>query len=564
MENAFTELSLVIAIAVIVSSILRLVRQPLIIGYILTGIIVGPAVLHIVKSPETLQLFADFGIALLLLIVGLGLNPKVIREIGKIAALIGVGKVLLVTAGGFGIAHLLGYNNTVAIYIGLALSFSSTIIILKLLTDKKELGRLYGKISVGFLLIEDLIAAIVLLAISATGTRGVSLGAVWTLFYKIVLLVGALTLVRVVLLSRLGKLITRSQEFLSLFAIGWGLGVASLFKQAGFSLEIGALAAGVILAPLPYAQLAASKLKPLRDFFIVLFFVALGSHLELSQVMAVLPEALILSLAVLAGNPIIVMGIMGISGYTKKTSFKVGLAGAQISEFSLILLLIANKNGQVSEQTVSLITVVALITIGISTYLITYSDKLYDLFEDALRLFERRKVRVEHETKHRYDMVLFGYLKGGAEFAKVFQQLDRPYIVVDYDPSVIDALESNDVHYIYGDVTDSELLDELNIEHSKLIVSTISNQEINRSFLQWLEKINPNAVFICSAENIEEAAELYGDGAAYVMLPHYIGSEKISAFIKKSGLKKSEFKKFREKHLAYLESHAELFGVTTE
>ena len=564
MGNAFSELSLVIAIAVAVTTLLRLVRQPLIIGYVLTGVIVGPALLHIIKSPETVQLFADFGIALLLMIVGLGLNPRVIREIGKIAALIGVSKVVLVTAAGFGIAHLLGYDNTTAIYIGLGLSFSSTIIILKLLTDKKEQNRLYGKISVGFLLVEDLIAAVVLLGVSATVSSGLSLHTIWELTYKIVLLIAALSMVRIFFLSRFNEIIARSQEFLSLFTIGWGLGIAALFNQAGFSLEIGALIAGVTLAPLPYAQLAASKLKPLRDFFIVLFFVSLGSHLGFNHILAVIPEAIIFSLLVLIGNPILVMAVMGISGYTRKTSFKVGLAGAQVSEFALILLLLGNKNGQISEQTVSLFTLTALITIGISTYLITYSDKLYDFFEDSLRLFERRKVRVEHDKKRHYELVLLGYLKGGAEFLRVFQQLGKPYIVVDYDPTVIDNLENHGAHYIYGDVTDAELLNELNLEESRLIVSTIADQGVNRSLVQWLEKINPNAVFICSADSAKEAAELYSDGASYVMLPHYIGSEKISAFIRKSGLKKSEFKKFREKHLAYLESHPEFFGAATD
>jgi len=564
MHSAFTELSIVIAIGVGVSFVMRLIRQPLIIGYILTGVIVGPAILHIIQSPQTIEIFADFGIALLLLIVGLGLNPRVIREVGKIAAVIAVSKILVATIFGFGLARSFGYSKTTALYIGIALSFSSTIIILKLLSDKKEQNRLYGKISIGYLLIEDLIATIVLVGVSATDSGSFTANDLWTLSYKIVLLIAALTTVRIFFLSRISKLIASSQEFLFLFAIGWGIGIASLFKAAGFSLEIGALIAGVTLAPLPFAQEAASRLKPLRDFFIVLFFVLLGSHLEVHNLLTVLPMALLFSFLVLIINPLVVMTILGIGGYTKKTSFSASLTGAQISEFSLILVLLANRLGQINEEVVSLITIVGLITIGISTYLITYSESLYKLFEDSLTLFERRKVRPEREQRRRYELVLFGYLKGGHEFLKVFQQLERPYVVVDYDPHVIDVLEAQGAHYVYGDITDLELLEELNLEHSRLIVSTITDHQVNLSIVQWLERVNPHSVFICSADTVEQAAELYGDGASYVMLPHYIGSEKIGAFIKKSGLKKSEFKKFREKHLAYLQSHYELFGTTAE
>lgn len=564
MQSNFTDLSSVIAIGVAVSIVMRLIRQPLIIGYILTGVVVGPAFLDIIKSPDTIQVFADFGIALLLLIVGLGLNPRVIREIGKIAAFIAAGKVILATSVGYGVAHVLfGYSTTASLYIGIAMSFSSTIIILKLLNDKKEQNRLYGKISVGFLLIEDLLATLVLIGISTNNTGTTLVNGVWTLSYKIILLLGILILFRIFILARLTNLIAKSQEFLFLFAIGWGLGIAALFKQAGFSLEVGALIAGVILAPLPYSQEAASRLKPLRDFFIVLFFILLGSHLRLESIRPVLPEALTFSFLVLAGSPVIVMTIMGLSRYTKKTSFKTAITGSQISEFSLILVLLGNKVGQLNNQVVTLVTVVGLVTIGISTYMITYGDSLYLLFENWLRLFERRKVRSEHERKHHYELVLFGYLKGGHEFLKVFRQLNRPYIVVDYDPAVIDTLEGQGAHYIYGDITDLELLEELNLGHCRLLVSTISDLQINRSTVLWLEKVNPRAVFICTADTAEEAAELYSSGAAYVMLPHYIGSEKIGAFIRKSGLKKSEFRKFREKHLAYLQSHYELFGGGT-
>ena len=553
---SFTELSLLIAIGVVISIFMRAIRQPLIIGYIITGIVVGPTVFNLIKSADTIEVFAQFGIALLLLIVGLGLNPRVIKEVGKIAALIGFGKVIIATGVGFFVSRVLGYDTTTALFIGISLSFSSTIIILKLLSDKKEQNRLYGKIAIGFLLVEDLIATLVLIGVSTMSNGSFSFDIVWSLLGRSILLVASLLIVRWFVLPRLNNLIAKSQEFLFLFAIGWGLGIATLFNKAGFSLEIGALLAGVTLASQSYAQEIASRLKPLRDFFIVLFFISLGSHLELTSVMHVLPTAVLFSLLVLFGNPLIVMTIMGISGYTKKTSFKAGITGAQISEFSFIMLLLAQQLGKITTEVLSLITVVALITIAWSTYVILYADQLYNLFEKYLRLFERQKTHGEKEHFKHYELVLLGYQRGGKEFLKVFRQLKKSYVVVDYDPVIADMLDGQEP-YIYGDVTDLELLNEVNLEHSRLIVSTISDYQINDFLAKWLENINPSAVFICSADTIEQAAELYDNGAAYVMLPHYIGTEKISSFIRKSGLRKAEFRHYREKHLAYLQTHLE-------
>lgn len=560
----FTDLSIVIAIGVLISLFMRIIRQPMIIGYILTGIVVGPTVLHVIHGADSIEIFAQFGIALLLLIVGLGLNPRVIKEVGKIAALIGIGKVTIATLVGYGIGKFFGYSNLTALYIGLALSFSSTIIILKLLTDKKEQNRLYGKISVGFLLVEDLIATMVLIGVSASAKGGLDVANVGWLFTKLALLVGGLVLMRMVILPKLNRFIANSQEFLFLFAVGWGLGIATLFSWAGFSLETGALLAGVTLASLPYAQEIGSRLKPLRDFFIVLFFISLGSHLILADVVSILPRALFLSALVLVGNPLIVMTIMGLSGYTKKTSFKAGIAGAQVSEFSFILLLLANQLGQVSNEVLSLITVVALITIAVSSYVIIYSDQLYNLLEPYLTIFERRKVRSEHERTEHFDLVLFGYQKGGGEFLSVFEQLKKPYVVVDYDPEVIDILESKHTRFVYGDATDLELLSEINLETSKLIVSMITDFPTNQFLSNWITNHNSGAVYICTADTLEQAAELYTLGAAYVILPHYLGTEKIGAFIKKSGLKKSEFKQYREKHLAYLQTHYEEFSPNAD
>jgi hypothetical protein len=290
----------------------------------------------------------------------------------------------------------------------------------------------------------------------------------------------------------------------------------------------------------------------------VVFFIAIGARLNIGDIQSVIWQAAALSAFVLIGNPIIVMIIMGILGYTKKTSFKAGLAVAQISEFSLIFMLLGFRNGQVPEQAVTLVTIIGIVTIALSSYMIIYSDSLYRVLESALRLFERKKVKKDREHYAHYDAVLFGYKRGGSEFTKVFEKVSKHFVVVDYDPETIDELDRLSIPYIYGDASDLEMLDEISFDHVKLVISVISDYDTNVFLLQQIEKRNPNAVVICHADTIQQAIELYGLGASFVVLPHYIGNEKVSAFIRKNGFKKSEFNNYRDKHLSYLQSHFEV------
>ncbi len=560
-HNVFAELSLIIAIAAGVSFVMRLLRQPLIIGHIITGIIVGPAVFNFVNSPETIEVFSNIGITLLLFIIGLGLNPKVIKEVGKVAGITAVIQVAATALFAWGGGIILGFSKTESAFFAVAMAFSSTIIILKLLSDKKEQNRLYGKIAIGILLMQDVMATVALLFVTSRSESGFSIGQLGTLALKGSLLVFPVLLIGNTLVPRLSKLIAGSQEFLFLFAVGWGFGVAALFEATGFSIEIGALVAGVSLASLPFTQEISARLRPLRDFFIIVFFIALGTRIDFGSISQNLPIIIMACVITIIFKPLVILVIMGLLSYTKRTSFKTAVSMAQISEFSLVFIILGSRKGLVGDNLVSTMTMVALITIAVSTYLIIYSDKLFGLSEKFLAMFERRKTHFEQESEHSYDLVLFGYNRGGHEFINVFRSLKKRYVVIDYDPEIIDSLEHKKIDYLYGDAMDIELLEEAGLHKAKLVVSMITDHETNKFLIKLLEDINSKAVVILHGDTVEEAAELYELGASYVVIPHYIGSEKIGSFIKKNGLKKSEFKKYREKHLAYLETH---FAVSAE
>ena len=553
--EVFIELSIIIGVTVLIAGLIRLLKQPLIIGYILAGIVISPYFLNIVRSTDTIVVFSQIGVALLLFIVGLSLSPRVIKEVGKVSLVTGIGQIIFTSLIGFFIGRLLGFSSIVSMYIAIALAFSSTIIIMKLLSDKKDLEKLYGKISIGFLLIQDIFVIILLLVISSfSGRLGVANLTLVSILGGI-LLIGALILVSIYVLPSLSKFFAKSQEFLFLFSIGWGLCLASLFYYIGFSMEIGALVAGITLSMTPYHYEISSKMRPLRDFFIILFFILLGSQMIFGNISQFIIPAIIFSLFILIGNPLIVMALMGFLGYKKKTSFQAGLTVAQISEFSLILVVLGVKVGHLTNEILSLVTIIGLITIAGSTYLILYSDKIYPYLSRYLSIFERKNVRQEEQEKFGdYDIILFGCNRVGYDFLKIFKKMKKKFLVVDYNPELISELTKKKIDCRYGDIDDNEFLDELNLSKLKMAVSTTPDFETNCLLIDKIRQTNKKAIIMVVSHNIGETNILYHKGATYVVMPHFLGADYASMMISKHGLNINKFLKEKTKHLKQLKT----------
>ena len=480
--EVFTELSKILIITVVVTGIIKILKQPAIIGYILSGIVAGPLVLNIIDSTNTFATFSQIGIALLLFFVGLNLNPKVIKEVGKVSLITGLGQVLFTTTIGFFIASMLGFSNSSAIFIGIALAFSSTIIIMKLLSDKKDLESLYGRISIGFLVVQDFIAIIILLVISSLN-RDVNFT---TLALESILKgVGGIVILFVLtmyVLPGLTRSIAKSQEYLLLFSITWCFAISAIFNYINFSIEAGALLAGVTLSLSPYHYEISAKMKPIRDFFLILFFIMLGSQMVFANIMQHFATIIILSLLVLIGNPIIVMTLMGSLGYTKRNSFLAGLSVAQISEFSLIILTMAVSMGQLSNEILSVITTVGLITFAGSTYMIMYANQVYVFLAKYLKIFEKKGKKVdEHKyyNEKSHDIILIGYNRIGFDILESLEKIKKKFLIVDYDPEIVTKLSKEGYNCRYGDANDLELLNELNFSKAKMVISTVPTTETN-------------------------------------------------------------------------------------
>lgn len=552
MLSVFIELSSLLALTTLVTLIIKKLKQPLVVGYIISGIVAGPYFLNLLKAEDELELFAKVGIVFLLFIVGLYLSPKVIQEVGKVSLLMGLGQVFFTSLIGFLISLALGIDKLAALYVAIALTFSSTIIILKLITDKKDMQKLYAKIAVGLLLVQDVLAAIIMIFITMSSTGGEQ-GLLVTLAYTLTkagLILLFLFLTSKFILPKLVGYTAQSAELLFLAALAWGMGLASLFAYLGFSIEIGALIAGVTLSVTPYSIEIASRLKPLRDFFIIIFFILLGSQLQVDNLANLIIPTLVLSIFVLIGNPIIVIILMNYLRFNRKTSYMAGMTVAQISEFSLILGALGLRVGHLNADILSLITMVGLITIAGSTYMILYSEKLYPKLTKFLVFLEllKRKTTDPGSVGENFDSVIFGFDRVGHLFAGALKKLELSFLVVDFNPQSRERVDLLGLDSRFGDAADIEFLSELPLQKPKVIISTIPDNATNVLITSHFRERNSKAIIIPIAQTRAEALELYRSGATYVLMPHYIGAEYIAKLINTNGTRSDQYHSLRTKH----------------
>lgn len=541
MTNGIFELALMILLAAGFGIAARLFKQPTIIAYLAAGAIFGYFDLLHLDDKETFQVFADLGIMFLLFLVGMEINYASLRLVGKVSLIIGLGQVVFTFAIGWLIALFFGFSQLHAAYIAIALTFSSTIIIVKLLSEKRDLHSLYGKISIGMLLVQDFVAILILVLLAGIQSGdGFSWNqAALTVFKGVILFVAMLWLGRKIL-PLLFDRISRSQELLFLTSLAWAFLVVALVDKIGFSIEIGGFLAGIALANSSEHYEIASRVKSLRDFFIVIFFVILGSSIVFSNFAGLALPIIIFSLFVLIGNPLIVLVLMGLMGYRKRTSFLCGLTMAQISEFSLVVAALGLKLGHISEPVVALVTAVGVITIALSTYLITYSNEIYYVLAGYLRVFEKKSAKDDHlpESEYRKPIIIIGYHRTGQSIAFHFNKKD--ILVIEFDPEIVNQLKQEGISCLFGDITDSEIFEKANFGQARLVVSTSPDLEDNLFLLTQLNELKKQdglaqSKIVMRAEDEKEARILYEGGADYVLLPHFTSGRYLGKMLEEDG-----------------------------
>jgi Kef-type K+ transport system membrane component KefB len=550
-ENMFLifEIGMMIIIAGIIGFILKLLKQPLIPAYIIAGIILGPLGVSLIRNNETILVLSEIGVAFLLFFAGIEINLKRLKEVGKAAIVGGILQVTLLFTAGFYASLWLGLTGRIPLYVGLVVAFSSTMVVVKLLADKRELSSLHGRIVIGILLIQD-IAAISALTVLTTDLAWASMSV--QLLKALGFIIIAFILSKAI--NPVFKIAARHTELLLLIAISLLFLFAIGSYVAGLSLIIGAFFAGVVLANSDYRTEVQGQILPLRDFFAAIFFVALGMQLTLisKQYLFLL---LILFGLVMIVKPLILMLLTRSFGYSKRTSFFTGNSLAQTSEFSLIIATIGLTSGFINQGLFSAFVLLTVVTMAASTYLIGYDKFLFNHFSwplISLNKIPAQKETLDYAEPGNKKIVLFGCHRIGSLFLKFFSKRLKEVAVVDYDPEIISSLTDRKVSCLYGDFANHEVLEKVDLKHAQIVISTIPDQEGNSFLIKTAKKINSKLIIITTANSIDDAQQLYKSGADYVLLPKVISGEMCFNIAKKALRNKAEIKKMKKEHKQYL------------
>ena len=528
-EDVFTEIAVVLALAAGVGAIALWLRQPLIAAFILVGILVGPVGFDWIHAHDQIDLFAELGIGLLLFVVGLRLNPGLIRTHGMVSLVTALGQMVLTATFGYLLARALGMTPMTAFYVAAALTFSSTIIIVKLLSDKHEIHALHGRIAIGILIIQDIAVVLLMLGMAAYGEQAAGIQFGWEMLEIFSKGGGLLLLVAVVtryFLPRLLATLARRPELLVLFGIAWAIGLASLGLELGFSKEVGAFIAGVSLASTRYRATLAARLVGLRDFLLLFFFINMGVHIDVAHLGAELGPAILLSLFVLLGKPLMVLTLLGSMGYARHTGAMTGLTLGQISEFSLILVVLGVDLGHIDEQTQGLVMLIGLITMGLSSYMIIYAHYMYEWLAPWLVRFEREVHHPEEDLGDaqpanigQVEVIIFGLDPYGRNVARELTRRGVNILGVDFDPEAVRLHHDEGMLTLYGDVEDPELFHELPLDSARLVVSAIPDRDTNLLLLHELQHHAYRGRIALTAHSIRYKDYLLHEGADVVLLP---------------------------------------------
>jgi FlaA1/EpsC-like NDP-sugar epimerase len=309
--------------------------------------------------------------------------------------------------------------------------------------------------------------------------------------------------------------------------------LAGFGEWAGLSLEVGAIMAGLSLGSSIYQSEISSRLRPLRDFFIALFFIILGSEMNITDLESSLIPGVVMAVFVLVGNPFILYLLYRRMKFTRKNSFYAGLTAAQVSEFGFVFLFIAGQMGYVESGVISVFTVVALVTIFVSSYLITYNHQVYRFIKPALDMFGEDKHSSPREIEEAYEVLVFGYHRLGWKICEALKEMKVPFAVVDNDPRALEKLSDRGVSHFFGDASEVDFLSELPLEQANLIISTLPDAEDQISLIRYIRMVNQDALIIANLAHIQFRDQLYEAGADYVLIPHLVSGQWMADILKR-------------------------------
>ncbi len=491
-------------------------RIPTIVMYLIAGLVVGPAT-GLVGSSDSLATVSSVGIALMLFLVGLEMNVEKIRVLGKVGVLAGVGQVVLTFGSGFGVATLLGFAALEAAFLGVALTLSSTVVVIKLLDEKKESDSFHGRIAVGVLLVQDLFVIILLTLLAGLGGGGdfelshIAAG-LGVAFGGMALMLVVVVVAARWLLPPLFASASRSPQVLFIWSLAWCFLLVSLAHVFHLSHEVGAFLAGISLAQLPYNRDLHRRVHPLMNFFIAIFFVTLGVGMDLGDALSQWPVALALSAFVLLVKPLLVAGVVRVLRFQRRTAVLSGIALSQISEFSFLFLALAFQAGLVDAGTVALVGLVGLITISMSSFAIQF-DRVVAGF--VLRPFGGMEVEdtAGLTVTRRGHVLVIGMNTLGRRIAEDLHRRGEAVLAIDTDPRKLAGLSCD---ILLGNAEYLSVLEEAGLHDAKLLVSALQIEDSNELFAYRAKSFGvPSSILAVDMHSVDGLLELEVD---YLMI----------------------------------------------
>ena len=515
----FRDLAYVFLAAICGGMLAWKLRQPIILGYVLAGMLIspftpGPSVTHV----HTMELFAEIGVILLMFSVGLEFSIKDLLSVRWVALIGGPLGILLSIGAGLLVGRFMGWTSTQGVVIGCVISVASTMVLTRLLIDRGELNMEHGRVMVAITLVEDLAVVILIVLLPNFGSldsaRLLILGK--SLGKAALILVPALLLAARILPPVLRTVArTRSPELFFGVVLAIGLATAALTQAVGLSLALGAFVAGLMISESPYAQEALAQLFPVRDSFVALFFVTLGLLVDPRSLFADLPLLGAMVGLILVGKFVIWTLVVRIFGYSIWTAVLVGVGLTQIGEFSFILVQVARNSGLVDQNVYNATLAASLISILVNAALIRYVPNWIGQVRLA-RQAVPAALAPQALTNH---VVLSGYGRVGGEIGTALDTFHIPYVVIEMDPDIVETLRARGVRCFYGDASHERILEESHTNDAALVILTLPDGEKNELITRTVRHLNATVPILTRSHTRSDQEGLVHAGASRVIQP---------------------------------------------
>ena len=528
MAAGFESVALLIGAATFLGILSQKTGQPKIIAYIIAGISLGPVGLDLVKQGEMISLFSELGLVFLLFLIGLEIDIEEIQEVLKSTVGIAVIQMALTFAAGTLTAILVGFTGTTAYTIGAAVMFSSTALVVKVLTERDEETTLPGRLDVGVLLVQDVAVVVILAFFTVNFSTPAQAALKLAEIFLMISVVAAISFgSSKYFFSKILKSMSGNRLAFFTHGIAWAFLFISLADYLNLSLEIGAFIAGIGLAQIPYSRELQEDIRPLTDLFMAIFFMNFGISISGSSLQQYFIPAIIASILLIIFKFLIFFLTIDRFKFTPKTSFTASVNMTQVSEFGLILTSLAITEGFIQSEVSGFISLVAILTMGTSAYLIRFRDELEEQFKPLLDLFESEEKTDLEVEKLEDHAVIIGYDEMAERTcSKLAEEYD--IMVIDQESDKTEKLAESDYTYVYGDFKHGEIRQGANLEEAEFILSFSEQKQVNNVLLE--ERKEETVVFV-KASNFEDASEFYDLGADYVMIENILAGNRISEYI---------------------------------